>query len=334
MTQRRIRLAGVPAVSAVVLLAGAAAASAAPANPDPGARSAAAHPAAASQHAQQNVREYWTPQRMRNAESASTLIDKSGQQAGSAPVERGKPTTVPPAHGKAGKVTEVLNEIGAAWEKGGKVTKTTGKVFFTLGGKDYVCSGSAVNSQNKDVVLTAGHCVNEGPGAFATKWMFAPGYDQGKTPHGEWTARKLYTTSQWKNSGDISYDVGFAAMNTLNGKHLVGAVGGQGIGFNQDRGQMMYSFGYPAGSPYDGQDLIYCAGTVQDDPTGRTNDQGMKCNMTGGSSGGPWFVNFDPTTGTGTLNSVNSFKYRGDPKMYGPYFGSAVQQVYQTAQTA
>ncbi len=58
------------------------------------------------------------------------------------------------------------------------IIKSTGKVFFTLGGVNYVCSGSATSSGNKDVVSTAGHCVNEGPGAFATNWAFVPGVQQ------------------------------------------------------------------------------------------------------------------------------------------------------------
>ena len=48
-------------------------------------------------------------------------------------------------------------------------------MFFTLGGNDYVCSGTALLSGNKSVVWTAGHCVNEGPGEFATNWEFVPG---------------------------------------------------------------------------------------------------------------------------------------------------------------
>ena len=40
-----------------------------------------------------------------------------------------------------------------------------GQVFFTMGGSNYVCSGTAAASGNQSVVTTAGHCVNEGPGA-------------------------------------------------------------------------------------------------------------------------------------------------------------------------
>ena len=52
-------------------------------------------------------------------------------------------------------------------------------MFFTRGGVNYVCSGTATNSTNGDVVTTAGHCVNEGPGAFATNFAFVPAYNNG-----------------------------------------------------------------------------------------------------------------------------------------------------------
>jgi hypothetical protein len=53
-------------------------------------------------------------------------------------------------------------------------------------------------------------------------------------------------------SKDINYDVGAAAVNPLNGQNLTDVVGGQGIAFNQARGQNMYAFDYPAAAPYDG----------------------------------------------------------------------------------
>ena len=126
------------------------------------------------------------------------------------------------------------------------MTSTTGKVYFTLGGSNYVCSGAATSSSNRDVVTTAGHCVNEGPGSFATNWAFVPAYNNGSRPYGTWTARTLVTTSAWANQGDINYDGGFAVMNTLNGSHLTDVVGGQGIAFNQARGLSYTSYGYPA----------------------------------------------------------------------------------------
>jgi hypothetical protein len=70
------------------------------------------------------------------------------------------------------------------------------------------------------------------------------------------------------------------------------------------------------------------------DTVGGSTDQGLDCNMTGGSSGGPWFVNYSESTGVGTLNSVNSFKYRGGNMrnyMFGPYLGSVAQTLYSSA---
>ena len=99
----------------------------------------------------------------------------------------------------------------------------------------------------------------------------------------------------------------------------------------------MYAFGYPQASPYDGQKLTYCAGNDIADTWGGTSDFGLSCNMTGGSSGGPWFINFNSTNGTGSLNSLNSFKYtsgRFTKYMYGPYFGAYTQRTYNAANAA
>ncbi len=49
---------------------------------------------------------------------------------------------------------------GLRWTHGGAVAAAVGKVFFTLGGEDYVCSGTLVGGKHPDVVLTAAHCVS------------------------------------------------------------------------------------------------------------------------------------------------------------------------------
>lgn len=326
---------------ATLVLSGTAAVSvAAPsqAQPNDSASSVAVQRAATTSAAQDKVVDYWTPQRMRAAVPADVLVaDRSKASAGDE-VATGRPTVVPQAkpasQAKQAKPVAMAAFQGGYYNGGGEVRDTTGKVFFTLGGDDFVCSGSAVSSRNRDVVLTAGHCVNEGPGAYATNWAFVPAYDDGARPYGTFTARQLVTTTQWRNSGDFDFDVAFAVLNTRNGAHLTDVVGGQSIGFNQARGQYMYSFGYPAGSPYDGSDIAWCHGSVVQDTYGGSSTQGMDCNMTGGSSGGPWFTNYNEGAGVGTLNSVNSFKYRGGNLrnyMFGPYLGSTAQSLYNTA---
>ncbi|HSV37818.1 MAG TPA: hypothetical protein VLI04_03585 [Nocardioidaceae bacterium] len=274
---------------------------------------------------------YWTPQRMRAAIPADVLVADRDKSSATGNVAAGRPYVVQP---QAKPGTGGGAGSGSYYTGGGNIVKTTGKVFFTMGGGNYVCSGSSTASNNHDVVTTAGHCVNEGPGAYVINFAFVPAYDDGARPYGTFTARALATTDAWANDGDFDYDVGFAVVNPpANSVDLTDRVGSQGIGFNLATGQEMYSFGYPAARPYDGTDIAYCFGTVFPDTYGGSSDQGMNCNMTGGSSGGPWLQNYNTTNG-GTIASVNSFGYRGVKNiMWGPYFGSVIQSTYNAAQS-
>ncbi|MFC9977345.1 trypsin-like serine peptidase [Spirillospora sp. NPDC127200] len=276
---------------------------------------------------QRRVLAFWTPERMKSATPMERLFKP--RKVARAEVERGLAQTVPPA-----QVLSIPNG-GSAWTGGGQVVRTAGRVFFTYQNRTASCSGDAVTSANKSTVVTAGHCVKMG-GAWHANWVFVPAYDNGNRPYGTWTAARTYATPQWVATEDINYDVGAAVVNPLNGQRLTDVVGGQGIAFNQPRGQNMYSFGYPAAAPYDGSRLIYCSGRVVNDFLG-SQSQGMRCNMTGGSSGGPWFLNFNEGTGTGVQNSVNSFKYNLpilNAYMFGPYFGTDAQNVYNQAQNS
>ncbi|MFG2493577.1 trypsin-like serine peptidase [Streptomyces caniferus] len=226
-----------------------------------------------------------------------------------------------------------LPQAGGPWTGGGAVTKTTGRVFFTYQGRTASCSGDAVTSSNKSTVLTAGHCVKLG-GAWHTDWVFVPGYHDGEAPYGKWPAAKTLSTPQWTASEDINYDVGAAVVAPLDGKKLTDVVGGQGLSFNSGYSKAMYAFGFPAAAPYDGSKLIYCSGTTFKDPL-FSGDHGLGCNMTGGSSGGPWFASFDEKTGAGLQSSVNSFGYQFWPNtMFGPYFGDDAKNLYTTAQSS
>ncbi|WAZ23660.1 peptidase [Streptomyces cinnabarinus] len=279
--------------------------------------------------AREKAAEFWTPARMRAAEPLD-LLSVSGGQRGSAPA-KGARTTVPATSADAGILA--FPHGGGAWTGGGAVVNTAGRVFFTYQGRTASCSGNAVTSANKSTVITAGHCVKL-DGAWHTNWVFVPGYHDGQSPYGRWTASKTLSTPQWTASEDINYDIGAAVVAPLNGQSLTDVVGGQGLAFNTGYNLRMYSFGFPAASPYNGEKFIYCSGTTNRDFL-LSNDHGMTCNMTGGSSGGPWFTQFNESTGTGLLSSVNSFKYNFFPnRMYGPYFGADAQNLYQAAQSS
>jgi V8-like Glu-specific endopeptidase len=270
------------------------------------------------------VTDFWTPERMRSATPMDALTVEASALT---TVPAGVPTTVTPT--RAG--IQAFPNGGSAWTGAGAVVQTAGRVFFTYQGRTASCSGNAVTSTNKSTVMTAGHCVKL-DGAFHTNVAFVPAYNNGNAPYGTWTARLTRATPQWVASEDINYDVGTAVVNQLNGQFLTDVVGGQGVTFNGSRAQNMYAFGWPAAAPYDGTRMIYCSGRTFS--AFISTGVGMTCNMTGGASGGPWFVNFSETTGLGTQNSVNSYKINFFPNwMFGPYFGTDAQTLYNTSQT-
>ena len=132
-------------------------------------------------------------------------------------------------------------------------------MFFTLGGVDYVCSGTALLSGNKSVVWTAGHCTNEGPGDFATNWEFVPAYKDGTAPLGVYVARDiLYTRPRGRTRVTRRYDLGAAVVDPAGGGALTDVTGGRGIAFNYARNQAYHSYGYPAAPPFTGERLWVC----------------------------------------------------------------------------
>ncbi|TLM86083.1 serine protease [Pseudarthrobacter sp. NamE5] len=266
------------------------------------------------------VAEYWTAEKMKNAIPGDVLAGKAlerGNRSKDSTVEKGKGSEVKATKGKP---TIAQNEAPVSH---------IGKVFFSLGGSNYVCSGNAVTSANKSTVSTAAHCLSEGPEASAN-FVFVPGYENGVAPYGRWTAKSLHVPVQWSAAGDMAYDTGFAVMDRLDQKNLTDVVGGSGVAFNQPRGLTYKSFGYPAAAPFDGKTLKSCTGTAANDKRNpQFNSQGIPCDMTGGSSGGPWFIGTDSS---GPQNSVNSYGYNnGSAVMYGPYWGTVIQATYQSA---
>jgi V8-like Glu-specific endopeptidase len=273
------------------------------------------------------IKEYWTPRRMRNATPLDvTLTRRDVTRAARATAGtdgRGKVVSVPPSDG-AGEVTGEVKVPMATLISNPSVYpyRTHGKVFFNQGGGSYVCSATTVNSPTKRVIFTAGHCVVD-EGQASSNVAFVPGYKNGARPYGTFVASSTYSINGWINNGDFRYDIAAAVMG---GAQKVGQkVGTRGIKFNLARQQTFVSYGYPAASPFNGQQLYKCPSPYkgQDPSESNPRPQWITCNMTGGSSGGGWIVQ------NAYLNSVNSYGYDSQPgRMYGPYFGSAALGLY------
>jgi hypothetical protein len=234
--------------------------------------------------------------------------------------------------------------------------KAVGQLFFTIPGQgDFVCSGSVVNSANSSMVWTAGHCVyTPGVGAH-TNFLFAPGRSGGVNPFGTWTVKEGFTTLGWQ-IGLFEFDHGALVMN-LGGNTAVPKKIGQRTGFlgfaaNVPRQQNWHIHGYPLapraltytppGAQFDGEHQEICGATwaADDVPTGLGPPTvGIGCDQTGGTSGGPWMIDFSGLSGsTNLLNGNNSYRYvcppcpPNDLEIYSPYFSDAASNVRDAAQ--
>jgi V8-like Glu-specific endopeptidase len=199
-----------------------------------------------------------------------------------------------------------------------------GKLF----GKDrtgaYECSATAVASQNRSVIFTAGHCVRYN-GNWAKKLVFVPAYDRGQRPFGAWVWDVIRVPRQWASRENDNYDYATVAMSPQNGVRLTDAVGAAGIAWNQPRDVPFSLFGYPTNF-YDGQRMTGCVGTgFPGDDAGRGPPTvGVSCDMGQGSSGGGWLI------GGGYLNSVMSYGLRNRPDLsFGPYFTGAANSLLE-----
>lgn len=209
--------------------------------------------------------------------------------------------------------------------------RTIGKVFFIDNGVRYVCSASvAVNN----AVWTAGHCVfNPSRRTWHNNWVFVPAYADGRAPYGQWYARELWALNGWINSGSFAYDIGMAVLYQNSGSSIANRVGWLGYRANVSRSQVYTAFGYPAASPFNGQRMAWCQDSLRRvDFAFSPATNGIGCNMTGGSSGGPWLINYAYNSTNGNyVNGVNSYKYNNDPySIYSPYFGDGAINLYNT----
>jgi hypothetical protein len=274
---------------------------------------------------------FWTAARMRAAEPLETRAPHS-RTPRVVRGQRGRAETVRLPGGA---------EFGADFEE--VVDPTTpefrihGGIFVSFGIFGYGrCSGTAVHSPNKSVVVTAAHCVNSGGRGgewYDERSVFVPAYRYGQRPFGVFPVRWIDATRQWRSGFTINTDVGAMVVGRNEaGELLEDAVGGAEIAWNLKPNQTFDVHGYPAEAPFDGETQRICHQTpfLGHDAgsflfSGPLN-LAVACGLTGGASGGGWTIRGD------TLNGVTNYGYfdEGSP-VYGSYFGKEVARLYGRA---
>jgi V8-like Glu-specific endopeptidase len=186
---------------------------------------------------------------------------------------------------------------------------TIGKLFFTQPGvcaNGCVCTGSVIST---NTIATAGHCVHNGtndPNGWSSNILFCPSYNQaGVNPsRGCWAGLFSVTSFQWFNASNFDRDyacIVTATTGTIIANSVGNVTGSTGRAWNFPSKQLEVSYGYPQDAPFDGTIIISTASTEwYEIDIGAGDGQVSKYignDQTGGSSGGPWWLNVRAPSG-------------------------------------
>jgi V8-like Glu-specific endopeptidase len=253
--------------------------------------------------AQQAAHTFWTRSRMADATPVNSQTDSA--------VPDGPPPGTPSPTQFAG-------------------VPTVGALFFTSGtNQTHFCTASVVNSLTANLVLTAAHCVY-GSG-YARNIEYVPAYHDGQQPYGAWPVQTITVASGWKKSHNPNLDFAFLTVTPPPGTSLPIQLvtGGLWLGIDAGYDHKIEVIGYNN----TGDAPIKCATASFEF---RANQMKFFCrNYQDGTSGGPWILGYNNTTGTGTVFGViGGYKEGGlyPWASFSAYFGLPTLKLYLQAE--
>ena len=256
----------------------------------------------------------------------------------------------------------------AAWTQGGAVETAVGRLFYEMPSNPrrkrwsaYVCSGTVVqdNQTGRSIILTASHCVyDDANNAFARNVLFIPnqagtsgsGTDSNcnNDPLGCWVADFGVVDTNWTTRtfpDNVAWDYAFYVVDDDATSHQ--GAGEDVLDLAAETLSIEYTAPIADDSANDGPgapdytqgmgysysedpNFMYCAEDMQD--MDAANWWLPSCDLSGGSSGGPWIQPFNVSNGTGPIISVNSWGYTTSPGMAGPKLsGTSAACVFSAA---
>jgi V8-like Glu-specific endopeptidase len=204
-------------------------------------------------------------------------------------------------------------------------TAAVGALFTRSGGRlgAHFCTASVVSSPAGNLLITAAHCMQ---GKSLASVAFAPGYHNGRFPHGVWVITAMYVDSAWTTSQDPDDDVAFLIAGRP-GTHIQRSTGAEVLRIDRPP-QMVQVIGYPDAT----NRPITCTAPAR---SFGARQMVFDCdNYTNGTSGGPFLANVDHATGDGwVIGVIGGYQQGGDtPNVsYSPRFFSSVLRLYRTA---
>ncbi|MUL37331.1 trypsin-like serine peptidase [Gloeocapsopsis dulcis] len=237
--------------------------------------------------------------------------------------------------------------------------RQVGKLYMAFGGTTYntVCSASMIG---RSLLLTAAHCVHnygQGSAGWARKVKFVPAQNNASEPELSYESTQYLIPSVYFNGTDTCTQTGVICNNDIAlvaldnnslGQQVGNRVGWFGYGWNG------YSYAIPTGT-YQNVfgNKLFASITQLGYPasfdsglrmqinttygayyaTGNLKNTWIGSAMTGGSSGGPWLVNFGDNAVGGNYGSANlrnivvgvSSYVNNEQRMGSSWFGQNVE---------
>lgn len=167
------------------------------------------------------------------------------------------------------------------------------------GNPHHYCTASVVHSPRRNLLITAAHCIHEGPGGgYLMPLSFAPGDGTGRsTPAGVWRVRSELVDPAWSDGGDPDADVAFLTVQSRAGRAIEDVVGANPVAFGWTGGDVAL-IGYPDTT----DSAHHCAGTAR--PRSDTQLRVYCPGFTSGTSGAPWLSGPNAMAGAGTVVGV------------------------------
>jgi V8-like Glu-specific endopeptidase len=217
----------------------------------------------------------------------------------------------PQAYGSAGYPFTTRRSGAAATNRLSILRKAPwsgiGRLKMRFGDQWYVCSASVID---RGLVVTAAHCVHDfgqENAGWADEVIFQPGHHKGNNPLGNWRAKEWWIPTVYWNGTDTCLDeapgvvcendIAILVMRKKQGQFIgerchVFAYGENNYGYTsfmqEEIAAQLTQMGYPVALDSGRQMIRTDSLGLQDIPSNVI----IGSDQTGGSSGGPWMVNF------------------------------------------
>ncbi|MEM7537972.1 MAG: hypothetical protein AAF639_37725 [Chloroflexota bacterium] len=271
----------------------------------------------------EEIKKYWTPERMRNATPISFQPSKSLKT--DSVVEPDAPPRTSPGYDPTAP-KEITSEDGVSFVASATRVpdptaypwRTVGKLYFTVNGQDR--SGSAATIY-KNTILTAAHNLKLN-GQWSDNFLFVPAKTGDDLPYGVWAWAQAHVMPEWNVSENDAYDVGILWMQSggIDDEPIGDSVGYLGYTVNRTVPREWTDVGYP--SNYGNARYMYKQPGMYTRSMEDGRIVGKEGDMAEGTSGGPWLI---PPVELNYVNGIHSFgDDRYPDEVFSPYFRTSI----------